>query len=331
MQKNLLNEITNQKDILCADINSNGILNLGTYNTLGNPSELAGKSVKLYLPNDSKIINATETYIEIDYPLSFIYEIPLPPIPEGQQPQEPTEPTEEPIIAVTNENLIIPIDINEYNIIPEALIDRFVGSINSQTVVVQSVTSDSITFNDFLSFSYILKKDTELENTLNTFITSLNSANPKQITRFECPTNNDFFSNYDVFTDIMIGYKSSYKDETDINTKIGLLNEFLLVEIDLLITKNNFNNYYIEYNNALNLIYSTIDEWVAYFERLKKLMSKMRIADAYVEEEECQNLYDAKQIESQEDIDFMYNVYLENNKEVYIEYKQERLFEIKID
>ena len=323
MQKNLLNEITNKKDILCVDKNYNGILNLETYNTLINSSELAGKSVKLYLPNDSRIVNATGAYIEMDFPLSFIYEITI--------PTEPQEPTEETVIVVTNESLKIPIDINEYNMNPEDLIDRLIDSINSQTVVVQSVTSDSITFDDFLSFSYVLKKDIEFENILNTFITSLNSDNMKHITRFECPTNNDFFNNYDVFTDIMIGYKSCYKDETDINTKIGLLNEFLLVEIDPLMTKKDFNNYYILYNNALNLIHSTIDEWIAYFERLKKLMSKMRIVDAYIDEEECQNLYNAKPVDSQADIDFIYNVYLENNKEDYIKYNQERLFEIKID
>ena len=326
MQKNLLNEVTNKKDILCVDKNYNGILNLGTYNTLINSSELAGKSVKLYLPNDSKIVNATEIYIEMDFPLSFIYEIPI-----QQESNEETEETKEPIIVVTNENLKIPININDYNMNPEELIDRFIDSINSQTVVVHSVTSNSISFYDFLSFSYILKRDMKFENIFNTLITSLDSANPKYITRFECPTSNDFFSNYDVFTDIMIGYKSTYKDETDINTKVGLLNEFLLVEIDLLMTKNDFNNYYILYSNALNLIHSTIDEWIAYFERLKKLMAKMRIVDAYIDEEECQNLYNAKPVDSQADIDFIYNVYLENNKEDYIKYNQERLFEIKID
>ena len=76
---------------------------------------------------------------------------------------------------------------------------------------------------------------------------------------------------------------------------------------------------------------SEIDNWNEYFKKLKKLMAKMKISDAMVDEEDCVNLYDSKPLLSRNDIDAMYDVYINNNKEVYIEYKQELLYEIKID
>ena len=60
-------------------------------------------------------------------------------------------------------------------------------------------------------------------------------------------------------------------------------------------------------------------------------MSKMRISDAKIAEEEMQNLYDAKTPDSQIVIDALYDKYETLGQEAYIQYKQELTYNIKID
>ena len=60
--------------------------------------------------------------------------------------------------------------------------------------------------------------------------------------RFDFPVNNDFFKRNDDFTDVMIGYKSCYKLETDIKDKVGYLKNFLMIDIDSFITKYEYIN-----------------------------------------------------------------------------------------
>ena len=324
MNKNILQEITDKKTLLCTDLNFTSVYSLlSTYNLL-NGSTNTNKLVKLYIPDNSKIVSATETQIILNSKLIFEVqqEIPAPPaLPPA------------PILLQTTVDLILNISSLVLDFPVSSLIDRNVKVSSSSTVNMLSSNSSTISLasNSVFNLNLVLEKDLELESFLDSFISSLNTANPKTITRFECPTNNDFFLKYDEFTDIMIGYKDTYKDNTDINTAIGLLNEFLLIDLSTMFSKNILESYYNNYISKINLIYSTIDAWVAYFDRLKKLMSKIKIADAFVAEEECQNMYNAKPLESQTDIDELVNIYDTTGQDEYVQRKQELLFQIKID
>lgn len=314
LQKNILSIIQTKKQIFCTDLNLQSEKSLTSYTATSSDNNIEGKYAKLYLPPiGAEIISANEQEIEVNYSMTFTI---------------PGEP--EPIYITCNENLKFFLNFSEIGLHPESVIGRKIIITSSDSVLVQSYNLNVITFNTNISFNYTLIKDIELETIFNNFINSLNSENPKILTRFDFPTNNDFFNKYDDFTDVMIGYKNCYKNEEYINEVVGGLNIFLRINIDNLITKNNFSDYLNDYNAKISLIYSETDKWIEYFKRLKKLMSNIKISDAFVNDEECQNLYESKSEDAQNDIDVIYDVFLNNNLEVYSLYKQERLYEIKI-
>lgn len=321
LQKNILEQIQIKKDLLCTDLNVSSLLNLTSYTILsGNTSD---NTAVLTTVTPSEVIEANENEIILNN-ITFK----TPDIIEGVEPNQTVIPGD---IIVCNEQLIIPLNSEiELGIKPGSLIGRKVNIISSDSINF-NINSGNIIINQDINISYILIKDVELENIFNNFISSLNTANPKMLTRNDFPTNNEFFKKYDDFTDLFIGYKSCYKDETAVNGFVGEINEFLGIDIDDLITKGDFLDYYNNYISKIDIIMSEIDNWNEYFKRLKKLMAKMKISDAMVDEEDCVNLYDSKPLLSRNDIDSMYDVYINNNKEVYIEHKQELLYEIKID
>ncbi len=321
LQKDLINILTQKKQIFCSDLTINGSITLINYNIQSGTTTDISATLVTILP--SEIIDANENEIILNSNITFK----TPDIIEGTPPNQTTTPGD---IIICNEILKIPLNSEtELGLDYRSLIGRTVEIISSD-VISFSIALNTITINQNISINYMLVKDIELENIFNNFLNSFNSENPKQLIKFDFPINNDFFKKYDDFTDVMIGYKSCYKIETDINDKVGYLNNFLIIDIDSFIIKDEYISYYNNYIEVINLIYETVDEWVEYFKRLKKLMSKIRIADALVEEEECQNLYDSKPQTSREEIDNMYNIYLENNREMYIENKQTLLFNIKI-
>lgn len=323
LQKNILSIIQTKKQIFCTDLNLQSEKSLTSYTATSSDNNIEGKYAKLYLPSiGAEIISANEQEIEVNYSMTF--SIPGEPI-IGSPEIEP-----ELIYVTCNENLKFFLNFSEIGLQPESVIGRKIIITSSDSVLVESFNLNIITFNTNISFNYTLIKDVELETIFNNFINSLNSENPKILTRFDFPTNNDFFNKYDDFTDVMIGYKNCYKNEEYINDVVGELNIFLRINTDNLINKNNFSDYFNDYNTKISLIYSETDKWIEYFKRLKKLMSKIKISDALVNDEECQNLYDSKSEDSQNDIDVIYDVFLNNNLEVYSMYKQERLYEIKI-
>lgn len=321
LQKDLINILTQKKQIFCTDLTLDSTITLTDYSIQSGTTTTTTATLVTILP--SEIIDANENEITLNSNIT----LKTPDIIEGTPPNQTTTPGD---IIICNEILKIPLNSEtELGLDYRSLIGRTIEIISSDTVSF-SINLNSIIINQSVNINYKLIKDVELESIFNNFLNSLNSENPKQLIKFDFPVNNDFFKKYDDFTDVMIGYKSCYKIETDINDKVGHLNNFLMIDIDSFVTKSEYINYYNNYIEKITLIYETVDSWVEYFKRLKKLMSKIRIADALVEEEECQNLYDSKPQTSREEIDNMYNIYLENNREMYIENKQNLLFNIKI-
>lgn len=337
MEKDILQELDILQQTKCVDKNlTNTFITIpNTYIT----QELnviddfyKDKTVNIvgFLPSgEYEILSNTNNEIVIDYEeivFSLIQEQPLPPEPELPP-------------VLFNSLIQFKINCDDLDLTDDILVDDRKLIVSAETIIstvftITANTHNTITisgdFNIELS-NLVLQRSLEFEALFAPFKALMNTANDRTLTKFECPTNNSFFAKYDIFTDIMIGYKNTYKIQDKMNDIIGLLNDFLKIDISNYSTKYELEPYFTETQSKISLIYSTIDDWTAYFERLKKLMSKMRIADAQVEEENCQNMYDAKPIESQEIIDTMFNTYVDFGREAYTEYKQELMFEIKID
>lgn len=341
MEKNILQEITNIQQTKCVDINLiNATIQLNTTFTtqsLGVPADFYKDkkvTIGILIPvGVYEILSNTSTDIVIDYEdISFkLVQV---------QPAPPTPPLPD---ILFNSTMQFKITFDDININDNILVQDRKIVLNSPVIcsvefTILSNTTNSITlYNTDPSIFLVdvvgitLQRSLEFESMLNSFKSLLNTTNDRQLTRFECPTNNSFFAKYDIFSDIMIGYKNTYKIEDKMNDIIGLLNGMLSIDISGYSTKFELEPYYMNVQDKIALIYNTIDDWTAYFERLKKLMSKMRISDAMVEEENCQNLYDAKPLASQQVIDAMYNTYVVLGREGYTDYKQELMFDIKID
>ena len=321
LQKNILEQIQSKKDLLCTDLNISSLLNLTSYTIQS--GDTSDNTAVLITVTPSEIIEANETQIILNN-ITFK----TPDTIEGTPPNQTITPGD---TIICNEPLIIPLNSEiELGLDYRSLVGRKVNIISSDSINF-NINSGNIIINQDINISYALIKDIELETIFNNFIISLNTENPKMLTRFDFPTNNEFFKKYDDFTDVFIGYKSCYKNETDVNGFVGEINEFLSIDIDSLITKDDFLDYYNNYISKISIITTQADNWSEYFKRLKKLMSKMKISDAMVDEEDCVNLYDSKPLLSRNDIDTMYDVYINNNREVYVDHKQELLYEIKID
>lgn len=325
MNKNILTEMTELFNITCVDLLVNSKVQVsGTFNvqSLGVANDFyKDKLVKIYLPaGNYSILNVTDTTLELDYKLSFEIQ---------QEPVVPPATPLPPIIITSTQNLVLKLqepiiaNIPDRKILPVSMGLSFIVTGNTNTTISFGAIIDR-------DVSVNLQRNLEMETLLNSFISSLNSANPKIYTKYECPTNNDFFLKYDEFTDIMIGYKNCYKDENAINSKIGELNTFLELPSNTYKTKIEIQSFFNIYTTKINFIYLMIDDWVIYFDRLKKLMSKIRISDSKVQGEEYQNMYDAKPTESQTIIDSIYSVYENSGQEQYAIHKQDLLYEIKI-
>ena len=341
MEKDILQEITTIQQTKCVDIDLiNATVQLNTtYTTqsLGVANNFyKDKKAKIdtFIPaGEYDILSNTGTNIVIDY-TDITFKL------VQVQPAPPATPLPD---ILFNSTMTFNITFDDININDNILVaDRKIVVTSpilcSTEFTIQSNTNTSITFYNTDPSIFIvdvtpmkLERSLGFESLLNSFKSLLNIANERQLTRFECPTNNSFFAKYDIFSDIMISYKNTYKIEDKMNDIVGLLNSFLIIDISEYSTKYELEPYYINAQEKITLIYNTIDDWTAYFERLKKLMSKMRISDAKVEEENCQNLYDAKPLASQQVIDAMYNTYVVSGREGYTEYKQELMFNIKID
>lgn len=333
MEKDILQEITVIQQTKCVDINLiNATIQLNTtYDTqsLGVANDFykdkKAKIDTLIPAGEYDILSNTGTNIVIDYTdITFKLVQPSPDVLFNS--------------SMTFNIIFDDININDNILVSDRKIIVTSPILCSTEFTIQSNTNTSITFYNTDPSIFIvdvapmkLERSLEFESLLNSFKSLLNVANERQLTRFECPTNNSFFAKYDIFSDIMISYKSTYKIEDKLNDIVGLLNSFLIIDISEYSTKYELEPYYINAQEKITLIYNTIDDWTAYFERLKKLMSKMRISDAKVEEENCQNLYNAKPLASQQVIDAIYNTYVVSGREGYTDYKQELMFDIKID
>lgn len=330
--KNISNELTIIKSTKCVDemlVNANIILP-ETYTTqeLGVADNFyVNKTcdISVVIPAGTyDILSNSNNEILIDYDTIVFSTI------ETVQPE---------VIFNCSMQFSINFDITEFsdNILVsdrKLIINNNISTTSIFTII--SNTHNTITLSSSESFTIaisgiIVQRSLTFEVFLNNFIALMNTANTRVFTKFECPTNNDLFVKYDEFTDIMIGYKSTYKDEGKINEVVGILNSYLAIDITNMSYEIELTPFYIESVAKLQLIYEHIDSWILYFARLKKLMSKVRIADAKVAEEPMQNLYNAKPIESRIIIDTLYNKYNIYGQEAYTEYKQELMFDIKID
>lgn len=339
MEKNILQELITLQQTKCIDVTvSNAvisipqIINTQDLNVVDNFYQGKTVYIDVFLPSgEYDILSNTDNEILIDYTqISFVL---------NQVQPEPPAPELEPIIFSSE----IPFKINcsSLGLVDDILVGDRKILIDEDTVVsvaetftITSNTNNTITLSGDLNVEItglILQRSLTFEALFEPFKSLMNAPNDRTFTKFECPNNNSFFVKYDVFTDIMIGYKNTYKDINKIDEIIGVLNDFLDINISEYTTKYELEPYYILTQEKLALIYNTIDGWTAYFERLKKLMSRIRIADSKVEGENYQNMYNAKPAESQIIIDELYNTYTVGGKESYAEYKQELMFEIKID
>ena len=341
--KNIANELNVIKATKCIDqtlTNANIILpTVYTTQELGVSNNFYINktcSIDVLIPAGTyKILSNTASTVVIDY-AEIVFKLGI------VQPEPPAEPLPD---VFFKSNITFTINFNSLSFSNNVLVSDRKVIIDADVIVttifkITANTHNTITVtvvpllpNSFIVplTNIIIQKSLTFEAFLDNFIGLMNTPNTRIFTRFECPTNNDFFLNYEEFTDIMIGYKTTYKDEEQINTVVGLLNEFIDINITGMSSQLELTPYYNNTISKINLIYTHIDSWIAYFARLKKLMSKMRISDAKIAEEEMQNLYDAKTPDSQIVIDALYDKYETLGQEAYIQYKQELTYNIKID
>lgn len=166
---------------------------------------------------------------------------------------------------------------------------------------------------------------------LDEFIILMKHTNTNNITKSECLTYNDFFLNYEELVDIIITYKNNYKDETQINELIGELNKFLDFDISNINNINELKIFFDIIYKRIELLNEHISKWSNYFIKLKKALSNIKVADAKINNEDVQFIYDAKTDESQKYIDDLIYVYNNYTNKEYIEYKQILMNDIKID
>lgn len=148
----------------------------------------------------------------------------------------------------------------------------------------------------------------------------LSTPNPYILTNNDFPTYNDFFLNYSDFCNVFIGLAESWQDENQMNTYITAWN--VIVNKDITIQD--------DVNSLITDVATVHLELDDYFDRLKKLLGKIKVSDKHIKLEDWEGMYNSKRTADKADIDTYYAYYLANDMVLYNEYKQTLLYDIKI-
>ena len=82
----------------------------------------------------------------------------------------------------------------------------------------------------------------------------------------------------------------------------------------------------------MNFIINTMQPDISeYFVRLRALMTKLKIADKKVKNDDYLNLLETRSVTDKNNILMYADVYFDNDMDTYISYKQDLMYQIKIN
>lgn len=203
---------------------------------------------------------------------------------------------------------------------------------------IETTTGYVTEYSDLILLQEKIIYFTNLKSTITSLSASFSAPNNSNLTSYECPTRNDIYSKYEVYTAILMQYSESYKNKDELNKLIGYLNVPLLTE-EINLDKTNYleiesdiNNYYNIVNSRMNFIINTMQPDISeYFVRLRALMTKLKIADKKVKNDDYLNLLETRSVTDKNNILMYADVYFDNDMDTYISYKQDLMYQIKIN
>lgn len=193
-----------------------------------------------------------------------------------------------------------------------------------------NVLTTSGTFVTESSVNVLIQRDTAFEIELDAILATLNSLNSSILTSFDIPTKNDYFKLYEKLTETLIQQIDSYKVTSNVNDYIRDINVFLAIE-PLNFTRTQLQNYKDQLQAAINIIDTEQASIIAYFERVKALLLKLKITDLKIADDSYIDLYNSRSSVDKTSIDTYYSYYQSTSLDEYTDYKQQLLYEIKID
>lgn len=203
---------------------------------------------------------------------------------------------------------------------------------------IETTTGYVTEYSDLILLQEKIIYFTNLKHKITSLSASFNAPNNSNLTSYECPTRNDIYAKYEVYTSILMQYSESYKNKDELNKLIGYLNVPLLTrEINLdktnyLEIESDINNYYNIVNTRMNFIINTMQPDISeYFVRLRALMTKLKIADKKVKNDYYLDLLETRSVPDKNDILTYADVYFDNDMDTYISYKQDLMYQIKIN
>lgn len=203
---------------------------------------------------------------------------------------------------------------------------------------IETTTGYVTEYSDLILLQEKIIYFTNLKPTISALSASFNRPNNSNLTSYECPTRNDIYAKYEVYTAILMQYSESYKNKDELNKLIGYLNVPLLTRVinldktNYLEIESDINNYYNIVNTRMNFIINTMQPDISeYFVRLRALMTKLKIADKKVKNDYYLDLLETRSVPDKNDILTYADVYFDNDMDTYISYKQDLMYQIKIN
>ena len=181
----------------------------------------------------------------------------------------------------------------------------------------------------------IIPKDSELESHLDAMINILSASNSHELSNYYIPTQNDWFSQNEKFSTILIQNSSAFKEVEFFDNRILKINNFIdefngnleiykTLRVDILTLKPKLE----EIISHINKIHTDIAE---YYVKLKKLVMNFKLTDFKIAEKQSDAILDTRTAEDTSVINSNFEYYQENGQKAYNKKRSEDIYAIKLD